>query len=240
MITQVRPRSANGRDHARAARGNDLRVLLADDYEPMRLGIRAYLERRGFVVCAEAGNAADAVAAAHGEHPDVCVIDLDMPGDGCAAVEQIASECPETAVVVLTLSQREEDLLRALRAGATGYVLKETDPERLVGAVRAALAGDAAVPRTLLERALRAREAEDSRRTAAACETVLSCRECEVLGLMREGLSTAEIARRLFVAQVTVRSHVASILHKLGVRDRAAAVRLFDDGAPPAASAGDG
>jgi two-component system, NarL family, nitrate/nitrite response regulator NarL len=225
---QERRRDGDEREHAGATHANELRVLIADDYEPLRLGIRAYLERHGFVVCAEAGNADAALAAAHGQRPDVCVIDPNMPGDGIAAVEQIASECPETAVIVLTVSQHGEDLLRAVRAGAAGYVLKECDPERLVRAVRAALAGDTAVPRELLERALRARDAEDSRRTATKRGSVLSGREWEVLGLMREGLSTAEIARRLFVAKVTVRSHIASIRHKLGVQDRAAAVRMFE------------
>jgi DNA-binding NarL/FixJ family response regulator len=186
------------------------------------------LEQQGFMVCAEAASARGAVEAALRERPDVCLIDVRMPGGGIHAAREIADELPDTTVVMLTVSERDDDLFDALRAGASGYLLKDMDAEQLPVALRAVLRGEAAVPRRLaasLVQELRRRGAP--RLTKLDGRVVqLTPREWEVLELLCDGLATAEIAQRLFVAPVTVRRHVSAILEKLGVSSRAEAVRL--------------
>ena len=129
-----------------------LRVLIADDHPPTRAGVRMALEQGGCEVCAEVATAADAVKAALKERPDICLIDLGMPGNGFRAVSEITSQLPDTPVLVLTVSRSADDLFDALRAGAAGYLLKDMDPEDLVAAVRGTLAGEAALPGFLAAR----------------------------------------------------------------------------------------
>ena len=107
------------------------RVLIADDHPLIRVGVRGALQRGGWVVCAEATNAPDAVDAAVRERPDACLLDIKMPGGGISAAGEITERVPETTVVMLTVSRDDADLLDALRAGAVGYLLKDTDPDRL-------------------------------------------------------------------------------------------------------------
>jgi DNA-binding NarL/FixJ family response regulator len=207
------------------------RVLIADDHPPTRAGVRMALESGGFEVCAEAGDAAGAVAAAARELPDVCLLDIHMPGDGIHAAEAITHELPDTAVVMLTVSREDTDLFDALRAGASGYLLKDIDPARLPLALHGVLEGEAALPRQLVallieefrERRRRRRIPLRGRRHAE-----LTDREWEVLQLMRHGAGTEEIAARLFISPVTVRTHVSSILRKLHVPTREAAIELLD------------
>ena len=207
------------------------RVLIADDHPPTRDDIKATLDADDrFEVCALAGDAAEAVEAATREHPDLCLLDIRMPGSGIAAAWEITARLPETKVVMLTVSRDDDDLFAALRAGASGYLLKDIDPERLPHALEDVLAGDAAIPRALVSRLVgEFRDRGPRRRTILSGAEPLTSREWQVLELLRRDLSTAEIARRLVLSQATVRSHVAAILRKLRVPDRAALRRHFDE-----------
>ena len=127
-------------------------VLIADDHVPTRAAVRAALERGGFDVCAEAPDAATSVALVRQLRPDVALLDIHMPGDGIRAAAEIAAHMPETSVVMLTVSSADDDLFAALKAGASGYLLKDTDPARLPLALRGVLDGEAALPRTLVRR----------------------------------------------------------------------------------------
>lgn len=205
-----------------------LRVVIADDHPPTRMGVRLALEGHGFVVCAEEATGPAAVQAALRERPDVCLLDIHMPGGGVEAAREIADQVPEAAVVMLTVSRNDADLFDALKAGARGYLLKDIDPQRLPVALRAVVDGEAALPRALV-----ARVVEELRRRGSGAPGLgrptpgdLTSREWEVLDCMSEGLSTAQIAKRLFVSDVTVRRHVGAILRKLRVSSREEAVRL--------------
>jgi DNA-binding NarL/FixJ family response regulator len=206
-------------------------VLIADDHAPTRADVReALAEHPGFVVCADVADAAAAVEAATRLLPDICLLDIRMPGSGLAAAWEIAARLPETRIVMLTVSQEDDDLFDALRAGASGYLLKDIDPQRLPLALLDVLSGDAAIPRPLVARLIREfRERGPRRRTLLRRGTTaqLTSREWEVLELLREGRSTTEIAQTLYISEVTARTHIASILKKLRVPDRDAAVRLF-------------
>ncbi|HVE67458.1 MAG TPA: response regulator transcription factor [Solirubrobacteraceae bacterium] len=204
-------------------------VVIADDHVPIRQGIRAALEEGGFRVCAEVADGGAAVEAAVREQPDLCLLDVHMPRSGIWAAGEIVRLVPECAVVMLTVSRNDEDLFDALRAGASGYLLKDTDPARLPHALRGVLAGEAALPRSLVARVLEElREQGRHRRVPllAARGIRLTSREWEVLELMRDGLTTAQIADRLFISPVTVRRHISSVLAKLDVPDRQAALDL--------------
>jgi DNA-binding NarL/FixJ family response regulator len=205
------------------------RVLIADDHPPTRAGVRLALERAGFIICAEAWTAARAVELAMQEQPDVCLLDVHMPGGGIAAAGAIAERVPATSIVMLTVSQEDEDLFNALRAGASGYLLKTTDPGRLPHALEGVLRGEAALPRSLVSRVLAEfrRRQQNGRRAGEAGFRDLTSREWEVLELLGEGHTTAQIAEKLFVSSATVRTHVASTLRKLSAPDREAAVALL-------------
>jgi len=205
-------------------------VLVADDHPPTRAGVRLALENGGFSVCAEVGDAAAAVEAAFRLRPDICLLDIHMPGSGIAAADEIGARVPDAAVVMLTVSQEDEDLFDALEAGAIGYLLKDTTPLRLPEALRAVLRGEAALPPHLVTKVVSEfRQRRRRRRVSLPGRkpVELTDREREVLAMMRDGLTTAEIAERLFVAPVTVRTHIASILRKLRVPNRSAAVELL-------------
>lgn len=209
------------------------RVLIADDHPATRAGIRCMLETSGFEVCAEAATGGGAVDAARRVRPDICLLDIRMPGGGgIAAAAAIGASLPDTRIVMLTVSRDDADLFDALRAGASGYLLKDIERTRLPDALRAVLSGEAPMPPSLVARVIdefRTRERSKRLLLGRRPAVELRRREWEVLELLRDGLSTAEIASRLFIAEVTVRSHVAAILRKLGVPDRAAAVQLLDE-----------
>jgi DNA-binding NarL/FixJ family response regulator len=205
-------------------------VLIADDHAPTRADMREALERNErFTVCAEAADGAAAVEAALRERPDLCLLDIRMPGSsGIAATREITTRLPDTKVVMLTVSLDDDDLLNALRAGAVGYLLKDIDPDRLPYALNDALDGGAAIPRRLVARLVSEFRDHGPRRRPVVTEPGynLTSREWEVLGLLRDGLSTAQMASKLFVSKATVRSHVASVLKKLHLPDREALRKL--------------
>jgi DNA-binding NarL/FixJ family response regulator len=208
-----------------------IKVLIADDHPATRAGVRRSLEEHGFSVCAEVAHADAAIEAARLERPDLCLLDVNMPGGGIKAAQQIASELPEAHVVMLTVSHDDADLFDSIQAGATGYLLKDMDPDRLPHALRGVMSGEAAVPRPLVARLIEEFRARAGRRRLPALRergASLTTREWQVLELLREGLATSEIADRLFVSPGTVRSHVRAVLKKLDVPDRRSLIELFD------------
>lgn len=207
-----------------------VRVLLADDHARTRAMVRRALEESGeFRVCAEAKDAASAVEGAKLAHPDVCLLDINMPGNGISAAAEITGALPDTSVVMLTVSRQDDDLFDALRAGASGYLLKGLDEASIGEALHRVLAGEATLPGTLVARLVdEFRDREQRRMAIPDGRARLTGREWDVLELMRKGASTAEISERLFVSPTTVRSHVSAILRKLGVPTREAAIKLLD------------
>lgn len=202
-----------------------IRVVIADDHARIRGRIREALEAGDCDVVAEAATGPDAVRLATEHHPDVALLDIHMPGSGIQAAHEISRTLDDVTVVMLTQSAEESDLFDSLRAGASGYLLKDTDPVRLPFALRGVLDGEAAMPRRLVARILgefRAPAKPRFVRTSKAAAK-LSVREWEVMELLGEGLSTDEVAARLFLSPTTVRVHVSSVLKKLRVKDRAAA-----------------
>ena len=205
-------------------------VVIADDHSAMRASIRRALEEDGFAVVAEAHDAAGAVAAAQEHRPDVCVLDIQMPGGGVAAAAAITSTVPGTAVVMLTVSRDEADIADALRAGAAGYVIKGMERGRLPLALRAVLHGDSVLPRGVARMLGEAPDRPvDVRPFVRRRGVELTEREWEVLALLRDGLTTRQIADRLFVTPETIRSHVSAAMRKLGVTSRAEAVALLPE-----------
>ena len=206
-----------------------LRVVIADDHAGMRESVRESLESGSCEVVAEAADAPGAVAAAREHQPDVCVLDIHMPGSGIRAAHEITRALPDTAVVMLTASGDDEDLFDALRAGASGYLMKDMDPDRLCTNLRRVLAGETVLPRWLVRKMSEEFQSRPRRRLAPKAKAAmerLTAREKEILDLMESGLSTEDIGKRLFVAPVTVRTHISGILKKLRVPDREAAIRF--------------
>lgn len=211
------------------ASSSALRVLIADDHPLVLEGVRGALTDRGVEVCAEAVDAAGAVLSALTERPDVCLLDIDMPGSGLVAARAISQRLPETAVVMFTVSDDAADLLAAIQSGAVGYLLKDSDPGRLAAALQGVVSGETALPRRLMARVLD-HVRTDSRKRHVLLNmprrTRLTEREFEVLALMHDELSTRDIADQMGVSPVTVRRHLSAAVAKLGVRDRDAALAL--------------
>ncbi len=204
-------------------------VLLVDDQELMRMGLNMVLEAHEDIsVIGEAGDGAAAVAAAVAMKPDVVLMDVRMPiVDGVKATEQILASGIESRVLVMTTFDLDEHALGALRAGASGFLLKDTPPEDLVSAIRSVAAGDAVVSPKVTRRLL-SRFIVDGpapRRDPVVLD-VLTEREREVLGHVATGLSNIEIAQQLYLSESTIKSHVGRILTKLDLRDRVQAVVL--------------
>lgn len=200
-------------------------MLLADDHVPLRRGVRLALEQGGFRVVGDVGDAESAVDAAVRLRPDICLLDINMPGDGIRAAAAIREKVPSTVIVMLTVSQEDDDLFAALKAGAEGYLLKATDPTRLAAELSGVLVGEAALSRRLVARLIdefRKRDARDARLKELEQEANarLTVREWQILEELGRGRTTTEIAERLGIAQVTVRTHVASVLRKLQAPDR--------------------
>jgi DNA-binding NarL/FixJ family response regulator len=203
---------------------NRIRVLIVDDQPLARAGFRSVLEATGQIdVVGDAANGADAIAQAREHNPDVVLMDVRMPGmDGIEATRRM----PRQKVLILTTFGLDEYIIEALRAGASGFLLKDAPIEELVRAVRSVAAGDAqlspAVTKRLLDQVARRLPAAVERDHSALAQ--LTNRETEVLRLLAAGMSNAEIGRALVVSEPTVKTHVSSVLQKLGLRDRVQAV----------------
>jgi two-component system nitrate/nitrite response regulator NarL len=206
-------------------------VVLADDHVPMRETVAEILERAGFKIVGQAGDAPGAIALAKRRKPAVCVLDINMPGGGgIEAARTISVMVPETAVVMLTVHVDDDHLFDALRAGARGYIVKGTTPDVMVASLREVLRGEPGLSPGIAMRILEQFQGTQSRRVHVPDRgfVELSPREAEVLDLLRQGLSTGLIAQRLFVSPVTIRSHIASAVKKLNAEDREDALRMFD------------
>jgi DNA-binding NarL/FixJ family response regulator len=206
------------------------RILIVDDHPLTRDALAALLAQQGFDVVGEAADGQEALAAARQLQPDLVLLDLTMPGmDGLAALPKIREEAPACEVVVLTASDAEENLLGAIRAGASGYLLKTESPEQIATFLRGVARGDAALSGGVARRLLdRVREGGRLDGIPDSITQVLSAREVEVLLLLDEHLGTDEIAQRLFISEHTVRSHVKSLLKKLGVSSRREALERLE------------
>ena len=205
-----------------------LRTLLADDHAPTLDEMRDILDGDPrFAVIAAVRHAAAAVNDAIRVRPELCLLDVTMPGNGIAACWEITARLPQTVVVMFTVSAADRDLFAALRAGASGYLLKDTDPAQIPDLLVGAMTGQAPIPPTLVARMVRHFRHRDPRRRQLVEAGPLTSREWEVLELMSRELTNNQIARQLSVSPVTVRSHVSAILRKLRVPDRDTAVRRF-------------
>jgi NarL family two-component system response regulator YdfI len=207
--------------------GQSIGVLIADDHEVVREGMRLILEAEpGFDVVGEARDGAEAVALVAERMPDVVLMDLRMPHmDGLEALEKIRSTWPDVAVVILTTYDEDDLMLRGLRAGARGYLLKDTSRGTLFNALRAAARGETLLMPEVVKRVLAeptARQSQQSRRVEKGIS--LTDRESEVLSAVASGETSKKIALNLGITERTVKAHLASIFNKLGVDSRAAAV----------------
>jgi DNA-binding NarL/FixJ family response regulator len=203
-----------------------IRVLVADDQALVRTGFRVILEAEGDIrVVAEADNGHEAIRQAALEKPDVVLMDIRMPKlDGLAATEEILRRPDPPTVVVLTTFDQNEYVYRALRAGAAGFLLKDAPSSRLIAAVRAAATGDSLIEPSITRRLVERFADASPVPGVPARLALLTDRELDVLRLIARGLSNAEIAAEIVVAETTVKTHVARILTKVGVRDRVQAV----------------
>jgi len=199
------------------------RILVVDDHPLTRDALSSLLAQGGFDVVGEAADGAEALELARTLAPDLVLLDLSMPGmDGLAALPRLRAAAPRCEVVVLTASGTEENLLAAIRGGAAGYLLKSEPPERIVAFLRGVLDGEAALSGEVARRLLD-QVRVGGRRGGGVPDQIaqtLSAREVEVLLLLDEHLTTDDIAKRLYISEHTVRSHVKSLLRKLGVSSR--------------------
>jgi DNA-binding NarL/FixJ family response regulator len=205
------------------------RVILAETNEPVRIGLRAALVADGFEIAAEPTSTEEAVAAARQARPDLCLLDVELAGEGIAAAARIAREAPAAAIVMLAGVADEFQVVDAVRAGASGYLLKDMDTARLPAALRGVLAGEAAIPRRLMADVIEALRERRGRAVVIDGQRVaLSQREHDVLAFLGKDLPPAEIAARLGISPVTVRRHVSDLRRKLGAPDREALRRLAE------------
>jgi DNA-binding NarL/FixJ family response regulator len=199
-----------------------LRVLLVDDHDLFRTGLRNLLEEQGVEIIGEAGDGALAVTQVRELAPDVVVMDLNMPGmTGVEATRQITSIAPLTRVLVLTISDHDADVLDAILAGACGYLMKDASIDELMDGIRAAAIGESLISSHIAGKVLqRVRATSSQPEMAETIRTELSDREIEVLKLIANGKDNAMIARELHISPKTVKNHISNILMKLQIENR--------------------
>jgi DNA-binding NarL/FixJ family response regulator len=206
------------------------RVLIVDDHPLTRDALAGLLVQHGFDVVGEAADGVEAIDCAERLQPDLVLLDLSMPGmDGLTALPHVRAAAPRAEIVVLTASGTDDNLLAAIRAGAAGYLLKSEPPERIVGFLRGVATGEAALSGAVARRLLeRVRVGGDGGHAVPDdIARALSARELEVLLLLDDHLGTDDIAKRLFISEHTVRSHVKSMFRKLNVSSRREALELL-------------
>ncbi len=207
-------------------------VLIADDHVPTRTGVRMALERGGVRVVAEAATAEEAVRAALRRRPDVCLLDIEMPGSGIRAAAEISEALPSAHILMLTVSGEVATVFEAIRAGAAGYLLKDMDPGTLPDAVRRVAAGEAVLPgrlvRLLIDEVRRQEESPGSPSLGARIRVPITPREREVLEMLGRRRTTAEMAAELKLSPVTVRRHISTLLAKLAVGSREEAGEMLE------------
>ena len=203
-------------------RTDDLRVLLVDDHDLFRTGLRNLLEDEGVLVVGEAGTGNEALRMVEELAPDVVVMDLNMPGmTGVEATRQIASVAPLARVLVLTISDQDADVMDAILAGACGYLLKDASIGDLMQGIRSASVGESLISPTIASKVLqRIRASSPLPDIAARIQTQLSDREIEVLKLIANGRDNADIAGQLYISPKTVKNHISNILMKLQIDNR--------------------
>lgn len=195
-----------------------IRLLIVDDHPVVREGLRGMLESDpGIEIVGEAGSGDEAVIRAGESRPDVILMDLRMPGgDGVSATTRILANHPESRVIVLTTYETDQDIVRAVEAGAAGYLLKDTSRSNLLMAIASAVRGETVLSPSVATKLVT--------RMRAPMPDSLSRRETEVLSLVARGLTNAEIGKALFISETTVKTHLLRVFGKLGVSDRTAAV----------------
>lgn len=214
-----------------------LRVMLVDDHALVRSAVRQALTAPDIEVVGEAATAEETLVMAPKLRPDVLLLDINLPGtDGLRLLRELAPRLPDTRIVMLTVSDSRRDLVEAMRQGAAGYVTKDLSPDALQRAVRGVRSGELPMSRTMAAEVVRHLATGTGRGTTPVEGELLpglSDREAEVLGHLAEGLTDREIAERLGISPRTVETHVGSILHKLGVRNRAQAATRYREALDP-------
>jgi two-component system, NarL family, response regulator LiaR len=200
----------------------DVRVLLVDDHDLFRTGLRNLLENQGIEIVGEAGSGADAVRIVGESAPDVVIMDLNMPGmNGVDATRHISREAPLTRVIVLTISDQEQDVMDAILAGACGYLLKDASIQDLLKGIAAAAVGESLISPHIAGKVLQhVRATTATPEAAATIRAELSEREIQVLKLIANGNDNAMIARELHISPKTVKNHISNILMKLQIENR--------------------
>lgn len=202
-----------------------IRLMLADDHRMLREGLRRSLSDEGFDVVGEASDGEEAIRLVDALRPDVVLMDVTMPDvDGVEATRRIHQQHPDVRIVMLTMHADQSVIAEALRAGASGYLVKDCSTDEIADAVRQAASDDATLSPALATAMLDEVRRIDPQPSDDDADRVVTKREVEVLQLIADGCSTPEVAERLFISQKTVKNHLASIYHKLDARDRTQAV----------------
>jgi DNA-binding NarL/FixJ family response regulator len=198
----------------------EITILLADDHNVLRQGIAQMLDAQpDMKVVAQAGNGSDAVDLARTHQPDIALLDINMPEmDGVEAARRITAELPHTAIIILTMYRRDDYVFEAIKAGASGYLLKEVELDELLTAIRAVAQGEAVIDPAVASRVLA--EFRQPKETDKTPESRLSDRDVDILRLVAQGLSNQEIAEHLFISEKTVRNRLSLVFHQLHLKNR--------------------